>query len=431
MSDQTGNATTAPEASARTGGERPRRLVRLRDDRVVCGVASGLGAYTRTDPVLWRIGFVVLTLFSGVGAIAYLVLWLAVPYEDRETYVGDARRATGGGAWSGRWLGIAALVGGAAILVHEAWHLRGGLVIGVLLIGAGVALWTREAPVTGTNAEEDERPGGAEAAERTEPSEGEELAEHQELAERDEDGGDGAPPPAQDGRDDAPTPPRPRRRGRSALGRLVLGAGALVAGAGLLLDELGVLETTPVGLLAAVLVVIGAGLVVGAWWGRARWLVFPGVALALAVVTAAYVPYTATAFTDGAGERHVRPASLAELRGEYRLGFGELVLDLSRLDLDGRTRRIDVRVGFGELAVIVPSDVAVAASARVGAGEVDLLGEAQGGLGVTAETRRGGEDDAGRVLLDLDVGMGEITVAREGTADALLIREGLDHGRND
>ncbi len=449
MSDQTGNATTAPRTPEDTGTERPRRLVRLREDRVVCGVAAGLGAYTRTDPVLWRIGFVVLTLFSGVGAIAYLILWLAVPYADGETYVGDARRATDGGAWSGRWLGIAALVAGAAILVHNTWNLRGGLVLGVLLIGAGVALWTRGAPVVSTGREKPEGPRDAELAERAELSEREELGESAELAERDEasertegaegreapdqgdlGGGSDGLPPAQDDGGDATTPPRPRRRGRSVLGRLVLGSAALVAGAGLLLDELGALDATPVGLLAAVLVVIGVGLVVGTWWGRARWLVFPGVALALVVTTLAYAPYTAGAFADGAGERHVRPTSLAELRGEYRLGFGELVLDLSRLDLDGRARRVDARVGFGQLGVIVPEDATVAASGRAGAGEVNLFGEIQGGLGVTAETRRDGEDDAGRLLLDLDVGMGEITVAREGTADAVLVREGLDHGRN-
>lgn len=450
MSDQTGNATTERETPRRTGEGRPRRLVRLRDDRVICGVAGGLGAYTGTDPVLWRIGFVVLTFFSGVGLIAYLVMWVAVPSEDGTRASSDVRQVADVGG-NRRWLGIAALVAGAAILVHEAWDLRGGLVLGVLLIGAGAALWTRETPLVGTDREEDAEPslkteqGGLteraeqserrELAERDEPSEREETSERAEGAgegvvrERADLGrGDGGPPPAQDGDDDSTTPLPPRRRGRSVLGRLVLGSAALVAGAGLLLDELGLLETTLVGVLAAVLVVVGAGLVVGTWWGRARWLVFPGIALALLVMTLAYAPYTAVDFSNGAGERQIRPRTLADLDNEYQLGAGELVLDLSRLDLDGRTRSVDARVGFGEIGVVVPDDVAVVVSGRVGAGEVDLFGATQGGLGVDTETRRDGEDGAGRFVLDLDVGLGEITVARDGTVGALSILEDLDEG---
>lgn len=405
MNEQSDNATTASEAPERS---RARRLVRSRHDRVLCGVAGGLGAYTRTDPVLWRIGFVVLTLFSGAGLIAYLIMWLVVPSEDGGTATADVRRAAAG-TGSRRWIGIAALVAGAAILVHEAWHLRGGLVIGLLLIGAGVALWTREIP-----------PTGAERSDRDDSPDPDEV----------EGGPEAAEPAGADGEDDLPatTPSRPRRRRRSALGRLALGSAALVAGAGLLLDELGVLEVTAEVLVAAVLVVLGSGLVVGAWWGRARWLVFPGLGLVLALASLASAPYTVAAFSDGAGARHISPEATTDLRPEYRLGFGELVLDLSDLDFGTRMRRVEARVGFGELGVVVPPDVAVEVSGRVGTGEIELFGESQGGLGVTAVTRR--EGDAGPLVLDLDVGFGQITVARAGTPEALSIL--ADHDwRND
>jgi len=56
-----------------------RRLYRDADNKVIGGVCSGLGAYFNIDPVVVRILFVVLLLINGIGLIAYLVLWIAVP----------------------------------------------------------------------------------------------------------------------------------------------------------------------------------------------------------------------------------------------------------------------------------------------------------------------------------------------------------------
>lgn len=60
----------------------PERLLRRsRDDRVIGGVAGGLGRYLGIDPVIIRVVFVVLVLFGGSGVIAYLVGWLVIPDE--------------------------------------------------------------------------------------------------------------------------------------------------------------------------------------------------------------------------------------------------------------------------------------------------------------------------------------------------------------
>ena len=60
-------------------GKRKRRLYRDPDNRVIGGVCGGLGAYFNMDPVILRIIFVVLLLINGIGLIAYLILWIAVP----------------------------------------------------------------------------------------------------------------------------------------------------------------------------------------------------------------------------------------------------------------------------------------------------------------------------------------------------------------
>ena len=58
------------------------KFYRSSKDRKLAGVCSGLGRYTNTDPLLWRIGFIVL----GPGMIfPYLLLTLlteTIEYND-------------------------------------------------------------------------------------------------------------------------------------------------------------------------------------------------------------------------------------------------------------------------------------------------------------------------------------------------------------
>src|SRR5690348_11037658 len=57
----------------------PRRLLRTRNDRVIAGVAGGLGRYFGIDPVIVRIGFALSILIGGLGVLAYVALALFVP----------------------------------------------------------------------------------------------------------------------------------------------------------------------------------------------------------------------------------------------------------------------------------------------------------------------------------------------------------------
>ncbi|HMJ36163.1 MAG TPA: PspC domain-containing protein [Baekduia sp.] len=57
----------------------PRRLTRSTTDKKLGGVAAGLADYFNLDPLLVRVGFVVTTLLSGAGLIAYLALLAFAP----------------------------------------------------------------------------------------------------------------------------------------------------------------------------------------------------------------------------------------------------------------------------------------------------------------------------------------------------------------
>jgi len=62
-------------------GGGPRVVRRSRGERVIAGVCGGIGRYLGVDPVLLRIAFIVLALANGLGVIAYVVAWVAIPEE--------------------------------------------------------------------------------------------------------------------------------------------------------------------------------------------------------------------------------------------------------------------------------------------------------------------------------------------------------------
>lgn len=56
-----------------------KKLYRNPKDKMLAGVLSGIGIYTNTDPILWRLLMVLFTLCYGIGIIAYIVLALVIP----------------------------------------------------------------------------------------------------------------------------------------------------------------------------------------------------------------------------------------------------------------------------------------------------------------------------------------------------------------
>ena len=66
-----------------------KKLHRFPEDRKIAGVCAGLGDYFDLDPVLFRLFFLVSLLFGGLGALAYLVLWIMVP--EKTDAHGEAR----------------------------------------------------------------------------------------------------------------------------------------------------------------------------------------------------------------------------------------------------------------------------------------------------------------------------------------------------
>jgi phage shock protein C len=55
------------------------QLRRSGTEKMLGGVCGGLAEYSGIDPVLWRVGFVGLTLAGGAGVVVYLLLWVLMP----------------------------------------------------------------------------------------------------------------------------------------------------------------------------------------------------------------------------------------------------------------------------------------------------------------------------------------------------------------
>jgi phage shock protein PspC (stress-responsive transcriptional regulator) len=218
-------------------------------------------------------------------------------------------------------------------------------------------------------------------------------------------------------------PPKPPKRPkppkeRSRLGRIVLSLLCLALGAVALADMAygDVMVST---YFAAALAVVGVGLLVGAWLGRARLLIVLGVLLTggLAISTAAE--------SDGLrgyqpnGYVLWQPMSMAELNAAYSQNLGDATLDLRNVDFTTATTPVSIDVSvdtFGNLRILLPENVDIDLTARVSVGDADVLTEHWGGLGTPVRRIQDNGADGpggGKLVLDARVGgPGNLEVTR-------------------
>jgi len=88
-------------------------LVRPTRGRFLAGVCAAFGRATNTDPILWRVVLAVLSIFGGIGVIAYLLGWLLIPAEGDtatpvEALVGRGRSGTSS---------VLTVIGGVIVLI--------------------------------------------------------------------------------------------------------------------------------------------------------------------------------------------------------------------------------------------------------------------------------------------------------------------------
>lgn len=384
-------------------------LRRSPSDRVLAGVASGFARWLGIDPVIVRVVLVVLAIFGGSGLLLYVVGWLFIPEEGQPRSVAegflDRARQPGSGAR------VVLIIVGAIVAAVLALSLVASMFGGwgggsVLLLIAAVALViylvnrppTAAVPAPGAPAAGD----GSAAVDPT-------VAPTVPFAY----GGTGQYPGYV-----APTPvPAPPPRPRSYLGLAALSLAVLVTGAIVALNVTGVWDVPAAVTMAIALAILGAGILIGAVAGRARWLLWLAVPLLLATSVVAAVPDDLDLrFDGGVGDRTWRPLTVEQAGGMFSLAAGTAVLDLTRLELPAGTTSvpIDVEVGLGELVVLVPDDARVLVDASVDLGNLNVEGlPNQQGQDLAVDSALPGGPLTGPVLdLTLSTTIGNLEVSR-------------------
>jgi hypothetical protein len=213
------------------------------------------------------------------------------------------------------------------------------------------------------------------------------------------------------------TPPTPRETGRDPqlhLGSLVWGAVFMLVGIGWLLELLDIVDVRWSMLLPAVLVLVGAVLVLGARHARTGGLIALGIVLLMIALFVGMV----RGIDGPTGERTEHPTSLTQLDDSYAVGVGSTTVDLSDIapdEYDG-VERIQADVGLGEMRIIVPDGVEVRLDADVAMGEARLFDESVSGFGAEHRLETDDYDDPdaeARLRVDADVAMGSLRIDRE------------------
>ncbi|MFC3689067.1 PspC domain-containing protein [Aquipuribacter hungaricus] len=409
------------------------------DDRWLGGVCSGVARRLGIDPVLLRVLLAASLLLGGVGLVAYGLALVLLPDHDGRIELERASR----GDLTGTAVGAVALVV-LAVVTPSPWGLfaggdlvSGGDVVGAIVVGTlllvGLALLPQLRGLVDKATGPSPQPGQTWAGQSAWASETDWTSwtgggTTTTAATADGNPGSGstawAAPATTYGRSSygappAPRPPRPVRAGRKgpgpALSAAATGAAVVAAGAAWLVADAGLVEGRPAVLAAcAALVVLGLVLVgLGVAGRRDGGVGFTTFLVLLAVVAALLVPSWRT--SQVAGERTWAPDDVREARLGGSVGLGDGYLDLSGLeDLpSGAAVEVPVRVGIGELTVLVPEgmDVRVDAGAVVGGTRVgeDGTGDGESDGGLALDRRLLDADDP-QVVVDAFVGIGTVVV---------------------
>ncbi|WP_256793650.1 PspC domain-containing protein [Terrabacter sp. Ter38] len=417
-------------------------VVRQGDGRWFAGVATGLARWLGVDPLVVRAGFILFSIFFGMGVALYLVLWLLMPDERGEIHVERALKhgegssifllvvtaisVLGGGPWWGgdsrgfRFFGFGLLVVGVwwfatrtatgrELMEQAPWRNRG-------TSGPGAAGATTVDPVTGQGVGQPGTGTGtsAPAAPTAYGSTGNAAANA---------GATLATP-----RPPAPTPVRERTRAIGfAGGLLVLGLAIVV---GVVMSSVAQGAGWPgnhvaVG-IASGLGVLGLGILVAGIAGRRAG------GLAFFAVTGMIAAAATTAAPMGlsqpwqAGDRTYTVTSMTPAPA-FELGLGQMKVDLRDANWKGTngTDTVTTTLGVGELDLVVPEGVSVVVNTKARAGEIIATGPGVAGEGMRSEgpdqlqhegtgwtqtVTFGDTTKAPEIVVDAELGVGQITI---------------------
>ncbi len=428
-------------------------LHRSREGNILGGVAAGLGERFAISAWWFRFAFVILAFVAGFGVALYVLAWLFIPAEGDERALAIEWIESVDLTDTGTIVGVALMGAAAVVIATQVINIPGSVIFAAILFAVGILLYRGDLSTTDNRLPTPQDRKDPDPTDDDGPDSNDEWSDTSDdslpttevggvpvasavVAGGVADGGVVDPPKVKKVKE--PKPPRPKKPKKepSMLGRLTIAAVLIVLSVMALLEASGIAIGSsesgdlfdPVHYGATALAIIGIGLVIGAFMGRARWLIVVGLLLLPFVFLSSLWP---RAFDWTARDAYFHPSSPSEVQDEYSQGAGQLSIDLSNLTADelAEVGEVEVTVGAGEATIFVPSDVGVHVSAEVGLGQVALIKENQHEYvdgsesfyemsetfidtrnGVNARMERGVGDPPYVLRLDAEVGAGRVVV---------------------
>lgn len=186
-------------------------------------------------------------------------------------------------------------------------------------------------------------------------------------------GGRGPYPPSYSGPPaPPPKPPKPPKE-RSPLGAATFSLIFVALGVVAAFDLANFVSIKPSTYFFGVLVTIAFGLLIGAWFGRARWLIALGFVAAAALGISTIAETQVGRYEGSGSDVYWQPVSAQTMPDRYEHNFGNAVLDLSKVDFTDVDQALNVHLSFGDLEVILPPNVDATVSAEVKAGDAEIF----------------------------------------------------------
>jgi phage shock protein PspC (stress-responsive transcriptional regulator) len=373
-----------------------RRLERRREQRLLGGVAGGLADYFGVDPAWFRIAFLVLALFGGGGLFLYALGWLLIPERGAPESAASALTKDVGirklGAIVLIGIGLLVLAGPTWMPLVEAGYLDSSLGWAFVLVVIGFALLRGERP-------------GPRNSESAPAAPAETPPPHSPASEPP------GPTPATWRPPSPPAPPKPRPR-RSPLGWIAVALALLAVGLGALLDRSASVTVDAGTMMALVLIILGLGLVVGAFWGRARWLVFVGIVVLPVALAANLIDFP---LRGQVGGNYLAPRRASDLNDDYRVLAGSLTLDMTDFDFNPQESiSLPLHMAVADVTISVPRGVGVKLQGHLEAGQVSFFGARREGVDLRFDEVAGGPALDRELVVDLDAQYGSVNLYRSG-----------------
>ena len=202
---------------------------------------------------------------------------------------------------------------------------------------------------------------------------------------------------------------RPRNP-RSPLGALTLSAGFCICGLMILLGNLRAAEVDISQIAATGLFVVGTGLLIGSWWGRARILIVIGIVLVPLVVMTAFIPFPVR---GSVGDTDISPVSIEEVDQEYEILVGSLSLNLLPVEEQlSDDFEIDLTVAAGRVSILVPQRMGLTVNGHIGYGNATVGHGREQGEDLSFHNEIPGAPGAGHLKINFKGGIASLYVER-------------------